>query len=67
MCLVRRFAAGEYPLRVQAADGRVLDEDRIKVPGGYDLVAYNILGAAPLYKENVTYYANTPPADDKAR
>jgi Tetratricopeptide repeat len=62
--VMKRLAEGELEVRVQGEGGRVLDQGRVKIPGGYDVVAYNVLGAAPLYKENVTYYANTPPKDD---
>ncbi|HXU81898.1 MAG TPA: hypothetical protein VN914_10910, partial [Polyangia bacterium] len=65
--VMQRLATGEYTLQVKGADGRVLDEDHIKVPGGYDLVVYNVLGAAPLYRQPVTYWAESsgpPPKDD---
>jgi tetratricopeptide (TPR) repeat protein len=42
--------------------GRILDEGPVDVPGSSSVLAYNVLGAAPLYKETVSYGSgNAPP------
>jgi tetratricopeptide (TPR) repeat protein len=47
-----------------SAGGRVLDEGPIDVPGGSTVVAYNVLGAGPLYNDTVVYGAgNASPAE----
>lgn len=47
--------AGTRSVRVQSRSGDVLEETPFDVPGGYDVVVYNVLGAAPLYSAEVTY------------
>src|SRR5262249_27785237 len=46
---------GPYRVHVTGADGATLDDDSVEVPGGTDFVAVNVLGAAPLYVEEVIY------------
>lgn len=51
----RRLANGTYNVRVTDLEGAVLEEQVIDVSGGGGLVAYNVLGAAPLIVETVVY------------
>lgn len=55
--------AGTRSVRVQSRAGDLLEESPFDVPGGYDLVVYNVLGAAPLYSGEVHYGSmyGTPP------
>ncbi len=49
------LAAGVHRVHVASAKGAPLADERIDVPGGVDVVAYNVFGAAPLYAESVFY------------
>jgi hypothetical protein len=62
-----RMKSGNFTVRVQIG-GQLVEEEKIEVPGGFDLVAYNVLGAAPLFRENVIYYPDsvTHPPEDKS-
>ncbi len=51
----RRMAAGTYTVRATDPEGAILEEQVLSVSGGDSLVAYNVLGAAPLIVENVVY------------
>ncbi len=53
--VTRRLANGAYNARVTDLEGAVLEEQTMNVSGGGGLVAYNVLGAAPLIVENVVY------------
>jgi hypothetical protein len=61
----RRMSSGNYDVKVTTADGRAIEEEKLKVPGATDLVAYNVLGAAPLYRQPITYYAAGHEGTDK--
>jgi hypothetical protein len=50
--------AGPCHIVVTAAEGRVLDEQDVDIPAGHDLVAYNVLGAAPLALVEVIYVSD---------
>ena len=54
---VRELPAG--PLRIEARlkNGSVVEMRDVRVPGGSDVVVYNVLGAAPLYTERISYLA----------
>jgi hypothetical protein len=58
-----RLRAGTRGVRVQSRAGELLEESPFDVPGGYDVVVYNVLGAAPLYSAEVQYGSmyGTPP------
>lgn len=58
-----RLRAGTRDVRVQTRSGEILEEGPFDVPGGYDVVVYNVLGAAPLYAAEVSYGSSygTPP------
>lgn len=51
----RRLAAGTYTVRATGPEGALLEEQVLRVSGGDFLIAYNVLGAAPLIVENVVY------------
>ncbi len=61
----RRLSKGQYQLKVTTDDGRLLEEEKVAIPGATDLVVYNVLGAAPLYREPITYYAAGHEKEDK--
>ena len=50
---------GVYPVRVTAG-GEVIDEGPVEVPSTSGVVAYNVLGASPLYTTAVHYGSETP-------
>lgn len=50
----RRLGRGVYPVTVFTRDGEILDKDSIQIPEQADTLIYNILGAAPLYAEQLT-------------
>jgi hypothetical protein len=58
-----RLRAGTRDVRVQSRSGELIDEGPFDVPGGFDVVVYNVLGAAPLYSAEVFYGDSygTPP------
>ncbi|MFS8071561.1 MAG: tetratricopeptide repeat protein, partial [Byssovorax sp.] len=58
-----RLRAGTRDVRVQSLSGELLEEGPFDVPGGVDVVVYNVLGAAPLYAAEVNYGSSygTPP------
>jgi len=57
--------SGLHRARVIGAAGELLEDELVHVPVHTDVVAYNVLGAAPLYLQRVTYSAgSTPRADD---
>ena len=49
----RRLGRGVYPVTVLTRDGVILDKDSIQIPEQADTLLYNILGAAPLYAEQL--------------
>lgn len=55
---------GTYPLSVRTLDGRLLEEQALEVRAGEDVLAFNVLGAAPIYRESVVYAASSyaPPS-----
>lgn len=50
-----KVEAGPYKITARTSDGRLIEELSVEVLGGFDAVAYNVLGAAPLYIEQVIY------------
>ena len=48
---------GVHQVRVTGPGGELLEEGPIDVPSGAGAVAYNVLGAAPLYTETIIYGA----------
>jgi Flp pilus assembly protein TadD len=61
-----RLRDGVHPVRVLGAAGEVIEEQVLDVPGGYDVVVYNVLGGAPLYSVKVHYGSSeqtTPKSD----
>ncbi len=50
---------GPCHFRVTDEKGRTLEEHDADIPSGQDLVAYNVLGAAPLVVEEVIYSGKT--------
>ncbi|HEV8480420.1 MAG TPA: hypothetical protein VGR66_06460 [Candidatus Eisenbacteria bacterium] len=53
-----RASVGTQPIEVRR-DGVVIDHGSVDVPRGFDAVVYNVLGAAPVYLETVTYTADS--------
>ena len=51
----RQLVAGNHQVRVTDSQGALLEEQTIGVLSGQDLVAYNVLGAAPLIVDEVVY------------
>lgn len=51
-------SAGRHHLVTRTASGGTVEEFDADVPSSKDVVAYNVLGAAPLYAEGIIYYAN---------
>ena len=56
--VTRKFDAGPYHVTVRDPEGAAIEEQAVEVPGGHDVVAYNVLGAAPLYRTRVLYTTN---------
>ena len=56
--IVRRFALGVRMVRVTSPQGELLEEQELAIAGGRDLIVYNVLGAAPLIVETITYLSN---------
>jgi tetratricopeptide (TPR) repeat protein len=56
--LERTLKAGKAEIVARDKQKRILETLSVDLPGATDLVAYNVLGAAPLYAEGVVYYAN---------
>lgn len=52
---VRSLREGIHEVRVLGEDGSVIEEGPVDIPGRRDAVAYNVLGAAPLYKADIVY------------
>jgi hypothetical protein len=50
-----RIDRGPKHVVVKDAAGRVLEESDVKIPGATDVVVINVLGASPLYYEDVEY------------
>ncbi len=46
---IENVGVGDHHLRVSGLDGEVIEEQDVTIPGGNDLVAYNVLGAAPIF------------------
>jgi hypothetical protein len=64
-----RSAVGKVAITI-LADGRVVESDSIDVPRGSRTIVWNVLGAAPIYVEQVVYSsaedkdsASRPPAE----
>jgi hypothetical protein len=62
-----RTTTGKHPLSVRVGD-RIIESATVEVPRGHDAVAWNVLGAAPLYVARVVYSSkddsSTPQAPD---
>jgi tetratricopeptide (TPR) repeat protein len=56
-----RIAKGSYHVVVTNTAGAVLEEQDIDVPGGVDVVVYDVLGASPLYLDDVVYSQYSSP------
>jgi tetratricopeptide (TPR) repeat protein len=54
----REMQEGRRHVTARLEDGRVIEERDVDVPGDKDLVAYNVLGSAPLVLEIVPYTAD---------
>jgi hypothetical protein len=59
--VMKRLNSGAHTFQVKAENGRLIDEDKLDIPGGWDFVAYNVLGAAPIYRLPVTYWNESGP------
>ena len=59
--VAQELSKGPHRVRVAFAgkDGKVIEEETIDVPGGYDCVLYNVAGAAPIFRQSVTYQASS--------
>ncbi len=51
----QRLPVGMHSVRVTGPQEELLEEQDVKIPGRHDLVAYNVLGVAPLLVEDVVY------------
>jgi hypothetical protein len=51
---------------VMKVDGRVIERGQIEVKRGYDVDAWNVLGAGPVFREDVVYTAKSSPAQSPA-
>jgi hypothetical protein len=63
--VMKRMKKDSYSVRVTTDDGRLIEEEKVAVPGAYDVVAYNVLGAAALYQQPVTYTTARLPGESK--
>lgn len=62
----KHLKTGAAHVKVVSEAGKTIDETDINVPGSTDVVAYNVLGAAPLYHLAISYFAHSsakPPED----
>lgn len=57
---------GRYPVAIRTIDGRLIEEQPLDVFAGEDVLAFNVLGAAPIYREEIVYSASaaTPPSSE---
>jgi len=53
--VTHEFSSGPYHVITRREDGSLVEELDVTVPGGTDVVVYNVLGAAPLYYERIPY------------
>lgn len=49
------LAVGAHTVQVRTPEGKLLAQDHLVVPSHHDLVAYNVLGAMPLYAAAIVY------------
>lgn len=56
------LATGEQPIAITTVDGRALEQGTVAARAGEDVLAWNVLGAAPLYREEVVYGSSLLPA-----
>jgi tetratricopeptide (TPR) repeat protein len=63
----RTLKAGKTEIVARDKSKRVVEQLSVDLPGATDVVAYNVLGAAPLYAEGVVYYASGSSDKDKHR
>jgi tetratricopeptide (TPR) repeat protein len=49
---------GKHHLATRSTTGQLVEEFDVEVPLAKDVIAYNVLGAAPLFAEGIIYYAN---------
>ena len=62
--LKQSFKDGTYVVTAKNADGMILSTETVVIPGGDSVAAYNVLGAADLYVENVEYRTDFRPNDN---
>lgn len=55
----RDLSKGPHTVRVRSKSGELLDESAIDVPGGVACALYNVLGAAMIRRESVTYVSES--------
>ena len=65
--ITHEIPTGTVTLKVTGEEGTLLSEEEVDVPSFTSLVAYNVLGAAPLYAEGVIYSANEIESDNPMR
>jgi hypothetical protein len=51
----RRLKTGFHQIAVKTQEGKVLEEGTLEIRSGDDVVAWNVIGAAPLYEERIPY------------
>ena len=57
------FAAGRHHVKAVVA-GRTIEEIDVDLPGGMNCATYNVLGAAPVYEEQVVYTSSKSDAKE---
>jgi tetratricopeptide (TPR) repeat protein len=56
---IKSVRKGRRHIAARTADNRLIEEFDAEVPSRTDVIVYNILGAAPLYAQNIQYYAKS--------
>ena len=55
---------GTHAVETRAEDGRVIETGTLEARAGVDAIVWNVLGAAPVYEEDVVYSAYAGLGDD---
>jgi hypothetical protein len=58
----RHLETGSHRITIANTDGSVLEEGAIDLGGGQDVVAWNVLGAAPLFEQKIAYSLKPMPS-----
>ena len=63
--VVPEVKRGRHHLAARTTSNELVEELDVDVPLARDVVAYNVLGAAPLYAEGIRYYASDARANNR--